>query len=45
MGDLNPKGAAGNAAAATVDKGELLLASAAGNLARLVADFARFAPG
>jgi creatinine amidohydrolase len=45
MGDLNPKGAVGNAAAATADKGDRLLASASLNLARLVADFARFAPG
>lgn len=45
MGDLNPKGAIGNAAAATADKGEALLANAARNLARLIADFARFAPG
>ncbi len=45
MGDLNPKGAVGNAAAATADKGDRLLTSAARNLARLVADFARFAPG
>lgn len=42
MGDLNPKGAIGNAAAATADKGEALLANAARALARLVADFARF---
>jgi creatinine amidohydrolase len=45
MGDLNPKGAIGNAKAATADKGERLLANAARALARLVADFARFAPG
>lgn len=45
MSDLNHKGAVGNAAAATADKGELLLASAARNLARLFSDFARFAPG
>lgn len=45
MGDLNPKGAIGNAAAATAEKGEALLSRAALNLARLVSDFARFAPG
>jgi creatinine amidohydrolase len=45
MGDLNPRGAIGNASAATADKGERLLANAAQALARLVADFARFAPG
>jgi creatinine amidohydrolase len=42
MQDLNPKGAIGNAAAATSAKGEALLNAAAGNLARLVADFATF---
>lgn len=42
MGDLTPKGAIGDAAAATADKGEALLTNAARNLARLVADFARF---
>lgn len=42
MGDLNPQGAVGNAAAATAAKGEALLTNAARNLARLVADFARF---
>lgn len=45
MGDLNPKGAVGNAAAATEDKGNRLLTDAAHSLARLVADFARFTPG
>jgi creatinine amidohydrolase len=40
MGDLNPEGAAGNAAAATADKGEGLLDHAATALAALVADFA-----
>lgn len=45
MGDLNPKGAIGNAAAATAAKGEALLTNAASAFARLVADFARFAPG
>lgn len=42
MGDLNPKGAVGNAVAATAAKGELLLDTAARKLARLVGDFARF---
>ena len=45
MGDLNPKGAIGNAAAATANKGEALLSTAARTLARLVSDFARFTPG
>jgi creatinine amidohydrolase len=45
MGDLNPKGAIGNAAAATAEKGETLLNNAARTLARLVGDFARFTPG
>lgn len=45
MADLNPKGAIGNAAAATAEKGEALLTNAARTLARLVGDFARFAPG
>lgn len=40
MGDLNPAGAVGNAAAATAAKGEALLDHAAATLARLVADFA-----
>jgi creatinine amidohydrolase len=42
MPDLNPKGAIGNAAAATPAKGEALLSVAAENLARLIAEFARF---
>ena len=42
MGDLNPKGAIGNAAAATPAKGEVLLANAARNLAHVLTDFARF---
>ncbi|WP_135450404.1 creatininase family protein [Tabrizicola caldifontis] len=42
MGDLNPKGAVGNAAAATAEKGQRLLDNAARSLARLIADFARF---
>lgn len=45
MGDLNPKGAIGNAAAATPEKGDTLLTNAARALARLVSDFARFTPG
>ncbi|MFM7334537.1 MAG: creatininase family protein, partial [Tabrizicola sp.] len=45
MGDLNPKGAIGNAAAATAEKGETLLNTAARTLARLIGDFARFTPG
>lgn len=44
MGDLNPEGAIGNAAAATAAKGEVLLTNAARNLARLIGDFARFPP-
>lgn len=44
MADLNPKGAIGNAAAATAEKGNALLANAALALARLVGDFARFTP-
>jgi creatinine amidohydrolase len=44
MGDLNPAGAIGNAAAATPAKGEVLLDSAARNLARLIGDFSRFSP-
>jgi len=42
MEDLNPRGAVGNAAAATAAKGEVLLGTAAQNLADLVAQFARF---
>jgi creatinine amidohydrolase len=45
MADLNPKGAVGNAKAATAEKGDALLDNAANGLARLVADFARFQPG
>jgi creatinine amidohydrolase len=45
MADLNAKGAVGNAAAATAEKGEMLLNNAARALARLVGDFARFTPG
>ncbi|MBM3616119.1 MAG: creatininase family protein [Alphaproteobacteria bacterium] len=45
MADLNPKGAVGNAKAATAEKGDALLDNAANGLARLVADFARFQLG
>lgn len=45
MADLNPKGAIGNAAAATAEKGETLINTAARTLARLIGDFARFTPG
>lgn len=45
MADLNPKGAIGNAAAASAAKGEALLTKAAQNLARAIADFSRFTPG
>jgi creatinine amidohydrolase len=45
MADLNPKGAIGNASAATAEKGETLLDTAARTLARLIGDFARFTPG
>ena len=42
MEDLNPRGAVGNAAAATAEKGAVLLGTAAQNLAHLVARFGRF---
>jgi creatinine amidohydrolase len=45
MGDLNSKGAIGNAAAATAQKGETLLTNAARTLARLIGNFTRFTPG
>lgn len=45
IADLNPRGAIGNAAAATAEKGETLLSTAAVALARLIVDFARFTPG
>jgi creatinine amidohydrolase len=45
MGDLSPKGAVGNAAAATAAKGDVLLDTAARTLARLVGSFAQFTPG
>ena len=38
MQDYNPAGAAGNAAAATVDKGEALIANAAAQLAQLLGE-------
>ncbi len=41
MQDYNPQGAAGNAAAATVDKGQALLASAGQQLALLLAELSR----
>ncbi len=40
IGDLNPAGACGNAAAATAEKGERLLATAAAGLAGLLREFA-----
>lgn len=43
--DLNAKGACGNAAAATSEKGEHLLQSAATNFARFLAEFATFELG
>lgn len=42
MGDLNPDGACGNAAGATVQMGEVLLANAARNFAAFLSEFARF---
>lgn len=44
IGDLNPKGAIGNAAAATAEKGEALLGTAAARLADLIVTFAAFRP-
>ena len=41
MQDYNPQGAAGNAAAATADKGRALVASAATQLALLLAELSR----
>ena len=40
--DLHPKGVCGNAAAATVEKGEAMLTSAAQNFATFLDEFARF---
>jgi creatinine amidohydrolase len=42
--DLNPSGACGNAAAADGERGAQILESAARNLARLLAEMARFTP-
>lgn len=42
IGDLNEDGACGNAAAATVEMGEGLLAAAASNFAAFVSEFDRF---
>lgn len=41
MEDYNPEGAAGNAAAATAEKGQALIDAAAGQLAALLAEVAR----
>jgi creatinine amidohydrolase len=41
MQDYNPQGAAGNAGAATADKGGALLTSAGTQLARLLAELSR----
>lgn len=41
-GDLNPEGVCGDASAATVAKGEAMLASAGRNFALFLAEFARF---
>jgi creatinine amidohydrolase len=43
MGDLNPHGAAGNAAAATAELGERLLTTAAAGFAGFLREFAAFA--
>ena len=42
MSDLNPDGAAGNASAATAEKGEMLLDHAVRGLVELVEDVDRF---
>jgi creatinine amidohydrolase len=42
MSDLNPKGVAGNAAAATAERGETLIAHALGGLVALLEDVAAF---
>ena len=42
MGDLNPEGVAGNAAAATAEKGETLLAHAVKGVVELLEDVAKF---
>ena len=44
IGDLNPAGAVGNAAAATAAKGEALLGTAAARLADLIVTFSHFDP-
>ncbi|MGN6550621.1 MAG: creatininase family protein [Pararhizobium sp.] len=45
MRDLNPQGAAGNAAAATAEKGDRLIAHAVAGLAELIDDVAAFDVG
>ena len=45
MADLNPNGAAGNAAAATADKGEALIEHAVDGLTALLLDMDAFDPG
>ena len=42
MSDLSPEGVVGNAAAATAEAGEAILDHAAGGLAELLYDVARF---
>jgi creatinine amidohydrolase len=42
MSDLNPKGVAGNAAAATAERGEMLVAHAVRGIIELLEDVARF---
>ena len=42
MADLNPKGVAGNAAAATAGRGEILIAHALGGIVALLEDVAAF---
>jgi creatinine amidohydrolase len=44
MQDYNPHGAAGNAAAATADKGQALLQAVGMQLAKLIQEIARFEP-
>jgi creatinine amidohydrolase len=44
MQDYNPHGAAGNAAAATADKGHALLASVGEQLAALLKELMQFEP-
>ena len=45
VADLNAEGACGNAAAATAEKGRVLIDSAGRNFAAFLAEFARFDPG